>query len=446
MKRLIGLVALLSTTTAQAYDPVADTRKIMAASVTTKSIQTEYLTGKRDTTTVFKRVQSAYTAIRLAEAVVTPAPALVAGWVPSPTLAGGPELVAEFDISLGLQKAWDTGAIPGIYEPDQGAFRFTCGGDGPLKSDDPLLYPKQPGKSHLHKFWGNLAIDAGSTPESLRQARSSNCNSNPYTLNRSGYWMPALIDDQNMVRNPDHVSVYYKRERSVSKYCTEGSAVRKGICAALPNSIRFIFGWDPTKPDLVAQGMSWYCTTGTSQHYKNLDDLFNSGCVAGPDRNGQPSIMVADLAAGNCWDGKNLDSPDHRAHIAYDRWVNTATGGFYQCPSTHPYVIPMTENKVVWTVTADMIGTRADGSKYSRVKLSSDHMKPGAKPGETMHADYIEAWVGAAKKMWHDNCIEKGLNCSGGDFGNGLMGRGMNQPTYGFTIPAELARVPIPAS
>lgn len=358
-------------------------------------------------------------------------PAPVAGYVPSPSLSGGTPLLAAFPIEQGLQKAWGSGAIPGIYNVDEGAFRFTCGGEGQIKADDPLLYAKQPGKSHWHKFWGNLAIDANSNPEAL-PAGQTNCNYGEKPLNLSGYWMPLLVDDQNMARNPDLVSVYYKRKRLASKFCQEGSAVRMGICVPLPDKIRFIFGWDPTKPDLPGQGMSWYCTTGTGAHVKDLDALFNSGCVGG-------ATMVADLAAGNCWDGKNLDTPDHRSHIAFGSY---GSWGYYKCPETHPYVIPQTENKVMWTVTADMIGVRSDGTKYSRVRLASDHMKPNAKPGETMHADYIEQWVAAVKKMWHDNCIEKGLSCNGGDLGNGLQLVGAQQPSYGWVNPNSRVAIP----
>ena len=433
--RAIVLAALLLSTSAAAYDPVADTRAILAGTVTTTKVKNEYLSGKRDTTAVFKGALNAYKAVRAAEAPVTPVP--VSGWVPSPTLAGAAPLVAAFDINLALAKA-QTIPEEGSYSPDEGAFRFICGGEGPLKSDDPLLYPNQPGKSHLHKFWGATTIDASSTPESLGKASGSNCNYGQYTLNRSAYWMPALLDDQNFVRNPDLVAVYYKRPRKVSKYCQEGSSVRMGICTDLPNSIRFIFGWDPTKPDAPQRGMTWYCTTGTGKHVTNLDDLFGKeGCSAG-------ATMVANLIAPPCWDGKNLDSPDHRTHIAFQEPVLGA--GYEKCPSTHPYLIPQTENKVMWTVTADMIGTRSDGSKYSRIKLASDHMKVGAKPGETMHADYIEQWVAAVKKMWHDNCIEKGLDCSGGDLGNGLQLYGAYQPAYGWTQPADKARVAIPTS
>ena len=36
-----------------------------------------------------------------------------------------------------------------------------------------------------------------------------------------------------------------------------------------------------------------------------------------------------------CWDGKNLDSPDHRSHMAYPTKYNTG-----DCPATHPVRLP----------------------------------------------------------------------------------------------------------
>jgi hypothetical protein len=70
----------------------------------------------------------------------------------------------------------------------------------------------------------------------------------------------------------------------------------------------------------------------------------------------------------------------------------------------------------------------------SLLHLSSDHMKPGAKSGETLHQDYMEQWVGTVKRMWTDHCINKGLDCSGADLGNGLQLKG-NTPIYGWAIP-----------
>lgn len=62
-------------------------------------------------------------------------------------------------------------------------------------------------------------------------------------------------------------------------------------------------------------------------------------------------------------------------------------------------------------------------------------MLPGWKPGATLHADYMEAWVTAGKKLWMDNCIDKGLDCSGGDLGNGTQLIGAALPVYGWRNP-----------
>jgi hypothetical protein len=51
-------------------------------------------------------------------------------------------------------------------------------------------------------------------------------------------------------------------------------------------------------------------------------------------------------------------------------------------------------------------------------------MVPRAAAGTTFHADYFEAWDPAVKAMWTENCIDKLLNCSGGDLGNGRQLKG----------------------
>lgn len=351
----------------------------------------------------------------------TPAPAPpTGGYILAQSLEGAGELVARFDLNLGLQPSWGTGAIPGLYDPEEGAFRFICGGDGALAKDDPVAFFNRPGASHLHQVWGNAKFDAATTPADLANTAQTNCNATPYSLNRSSYWMPALVHENGDVIKPDLVMVYYKRKTASSAYCNPASSKFMGICVGLPSQIRFIFGWDASRPTAPVKGASWYCTTGDGKHYTNLDDLFNSGCTVGSD-------IAANTLGPNCWDGKHLDSPDHRSHMAYADYV--------RCPSTHPYLIPQEENKAQYRVTADMIGTRSDGSKYSRVRLASDAMLPGAKPGATLHADYMEAWVTAAKKMWMDNCIDKALSCSGGDLGNGKQLIGASQPSYGWLNP-----------
>ena len=47
-----------------------------------------------------------------------------------------------------------------------------------------------------------------------------------------------------------------------------------------------------------------------------------------------------------CWDGKNLDSPDHKSHVSYTSSGTFESGG--ACPTTHPVKIPQVMYEVMW--------------------------------------------------------------------------------------------------
>jgi hypothetical protein len=56
-----------------------------------------------------------------------------------------------------------------------------------------------------------------------------------------------------------------------------------------------------------------------------------------------PGGIRSNILYPTCWDGVNLDSPDHKSHVAYPTngpalFSGTGTGG--ACPSTHPVKIP----------------------------------------------------------------------------------------------------------
>ena len=357
----------------------------------------------------------------------TPTAAVVAdgGYVLAKTLDGADPLHADFDVARGLTAT----GIPGNYSDVKGAFRFVCGGKGKLAYDDPVVFPGQPGKSHLHQSWGNADFSAATTPASLQASAVTDCNNTPYSLNRSLYWMPALLNDQAEAVQPDLVVVYYKQWSSDSGPCIPGATNFVGKCLGIPNQIRFVFGWNMMDPTAPVKGASWTCG-GETAH--NLEDLFATGkCTVG-------TVLTADTLGPNCWDGKYLDTPDHRSHTAY---ADYDTKGRYFCPATHPYAIPQEENKAQWTVTADMLAIGSGGTPRPRIYLASDAMLPGAKAGETLHADYMEGWVWEAKKMWYDNCIEKRLSCSSGVLGNGYKMLGAEQPTYGWINPSPRVKL-----
>jgi hypothetical protein len=269
---------------------------------------------------------------------------------------------------------------------------------GQISYDDPIIYPNQPGAAHLHQFFGNTKANASSTYNSLRQSGESTCMS---PLNRSAYWMPAMLDGVGHVVRPDHVAIYYKRRPKNDPRCTAGNFKAIGTCVAVPNGIKFVFGFDPTNPKAIRTGAAYFNCVGNGAkpgHYATLSAALPN-CPVG-------SRLGAVINAPKCWDGKNLDSANHRSHVSY---ASYGSWGYEKCPSTHPYVIPTFTMGAWFTVDANL----------KKWYLSSDHMLPGAAPGSTFHADFFMAWDPTVKKIWHDHCIDKLLNCSDGVLGNG---------------------------
>jgi len=355
----------------------------------------------------------------------TPTPTPGTG-LASPTLAGLAAIASNFDFNTALIA---NGTIPGSAAPDTvGAFRFICGA-GQLSYDDPILYPGQPGKSHLHQFYGNVAANAGSTYASLRSAGDSTCNwtGSGTAANRSAYWMPAMLDGKGNVVRPDYVSIYYKQRPATDPVVSDPTNAKYlGKAVQLPNGLKFIFGWDPTGANSIKTGGAWFnCQGSTAKpgHYTTLTTAL-ANCPAG-------NQVGAVIQAPECWDGKNLDSPDHRSHVAY---ASYGTWGYLKCPSTHQYNIPSFTMGAWYTV--------ASGDNTSLWELSSDHMAPGQPKGHTFHADFFMAWDPTVHDMWWQNCINKLLNCSAGVLGNGKQLKGADQPTYGWKHTARLVPKP----
>lgn len=340
-------------------------------------------------------------------------------------LTGLDPIPSNFDIASYLRPSWGTGKIaPDNGIDPVGAFRFICGA-GQVLSDDPVVFPGQPGKSHRHQFYGNTGIDAFSTYASIRSTGDSSCGD---PLNRSGYWMPAMLDGKGNVVQPDYISIYYKRLPASNRGCnpiTDVADKAQGICVPIPNAIRFIFGYDMVTNTPRTGGNQFICVHDSKPvgTYATLSALAAAGCPVG----NQVETMIS---APTCWDGKNVDSANHRDHVAYPSY---GSWGYLRCDAAHPYQMPRFQMSVFYTV--------AIGDDLTQWHFSSDEMRPNLPHGATFHADYFEGWDPTVKAMWTDNCINKHENCSGGDLGNGLQLKGASSPSYGWTNPNHLVPV-----
>lgn len=310
--------------------------------------------------------------------------------------------------------------IPPSGAPDVvGAFRLVCN-MAHLSYDDPIAFPGRPGKSHLHMFFGNTATDAHSDYASLRSTGEGTCQGG--ALNRSAYWIPALLasPEGRQVVVPDNVALYYKRRPKDDPECERAPVGGGGHCAGIPVGLRAIFGNNYIQDDRESLHVRFDCNSDAGS-FPSLSEAV-AACE------GADHIYVR-VEAPDCWDGVNLDSADHQSHLAYMFYDGTRNTP--RCPETHPVTMPKLTLTVVYAVLpGDTPGTWV---------FSSDLMA-GAKPGTTFHADYMEAWEPRARLTWETHCIDRLLNCAGGDLGDG---RAMKAPE-GFTFEQRPHLVPVP--
>ena len=259
-----------------------------------------------------------------------------------------------------------TGVTPSTATPPHRyfhEFQANCSVSRTNLPDDPIVHPGQPGASHLHTFMGNRTTNAHSTLASL-QAGDTACLA---PGDRSAYWMPTLLKDGQPVLPVGPQVIYYKT--GVLDY----TSVRP-----FPPGLRFVVGDMNATPAqfLDASVEGWEC----GESYFNAD--IPATCPSTPS-----TQLNLRYPAPRCWDGRYLDTPDHKSHMAYP--VND------RCTTSHPVALPMIEFKMAWPVNGDLSG----------VRLSSGR-------GYSFHYDFYNAWDPATQAALVEHCVVGGLQCN----------------------------------
>jgi hypothetical protein len=285
-------------------------------------------------------------------------------------------------------------------DSDTGAFRTACE-FAKMGRIDPIVYPGTVGQSHLHTFFGNTAVNENSTTDSLLAFGNSTCRGG--IANRSAYWVPTMVDTAtgNPVA-PDLINVYYK-----SGVFT-GDKLSRGI----PQGLRMVAG-NPAavgpRKDSDPFAYRYKCIGGANNE-NNKYGYEIPNCDLG-------ASVWQELFFPQCWDGVNLDSPDHKSHMSYPVAVPdpSSTKGWQMpvCPASHPVVLPEISFNVVYTAK-----TRDAALKW---RLASDNYDPAKPGGYSSHGDWFNGWRHDVSEAWFQNCLVAKKDCHSHLLGDGRM-------------------------
>ncbi|MGA5340063.1 DUF1996 domain-containing protein [Streptomyces griseoincarnatus] len=290
-----------------------------------------------------------------------------------------------------------------------GTFVSECGvnENGLFNSDNIIVAPGVGnGAHHFHDYIGNQANNAFASDEELAQADTS-CEDQ---RDRSSYYWPVLRV-QNGADERDAQSPGGGIEGNVGEIVTPKDVTLtfvgnpKGKVTAMPQLLRIITGDAKSfvnGPDNA--NASWSCTGFEDRQLKDKYPL----CPDGSD-------VVRTFAFQSCWDGRNIDSANHRTHVAFTDAEGNCPSGFQP--------IPQLVQRIVYDVDAPSL---EDGGKTVPLFAVDSFPEQLHKP-ITDHGDFISIFE---EDLMNEMvaCINEGRTCGagagGGDNGGGDNGNG----------------------
>lgn len=323
------------------------------------------------------------------------------------------------DVSY-LTNNFDNGSSPTIAQ-----FRF-LGAPSHYLKDDPIVFPGQPGVSHLHMFFGNTQADAysevgtGNTNDLLIIGASTVQGGKG--ANPSSYWIPALVDgpldgcnNQRKIILPDAITVYYKTRRpSESQMIPEGLEVIGGNLPQSQGGMVHDMTIQNSSGGSFREGARW-------GFYDPNQGLLVEGLATIPQSNpngytklraviGFPQCFASEVDGGF-----KLSSPNNLSHQLMLEDAQGWSRDDEPCPGSHPNRIAKVELLIDfrWPNDNDVSGWRLSSD------MGADTDVQVLNPGGSLHGDILFAWNSKVQQAWKDECHDPNdpRNCSIGQTG-----------------------------
>ncbi|KAL0482213.1 hypothetical protein AKO1_013303 [Acrasis kona] len=262
-----------------------------------------------------------------------------------------------------------------------GFWRLPCNSPVIVERTDPIVNPGT-FSTHMHTVVGGINY---SPNVDYATARKGNCSSCLVKEDMSNYWVPNLYymasnGTFTPVKQVGGMLVYYLQRGNVKNY-------------AFPEGLRMLAG----NPMLRSYNSSAPTNTEESRRQRAISfaciDYSNPNPEVGyiPNKN-CPQGLRAQVFFPSCWDGVNLDSPDHRSHMAYPSLIDNG-----DCPTTHPKRLVSIFYEVMFSVN-DFKDMWWNSTKHPFVFSNGDPT------GYGYHGDFLNGWDVNVLQKAVDNC------------------------------------------
>jgi hypothetical protein len=277
-----------------------------------------------------------------------------------------------------------------LAAPAQAALRFGCS-TLTIQRLDPVVEPGGLPSAHLHQIVGGNAFNATMEGDVGERGTCTTCT---FTEDFSNYWTAVLFFRAKngtykrvpIVQNtalPNGINggmtVYYTQQDFNSNGNAKITAFKPGFRMVVGNT---------NGKTRQGNGLKFVDLKGNKgTRFPELDDM---------PANAKNGLMTVHHFPA-CWDGKNLDSPDHQSHM-----YNTVKEAFQNsgaCPSSHPVRVAQVAYETLWDTAKFAADWPTDGS--NPLVLSNGDAK-----GYGTHADYLFGWKGdSLQRAMDSSCM-----------------------------------------
>lgn len=281
---------------------------------------------------------------------------------------------------------------PRQKDASSGTFATSCGvnAEGLFNSDNLIAAPGVGnGAHHFHDYVGNQANNAFASDEDLAAAGTSCADQG----DKSSYYWPVLRL-QNGTTEKDAQSPGGGIEGNAGETRTAADVTltfegnERGKVTEMPRLLRIITGDAKAFVNGDANAnSSWSCTGFEDRQSKDKYPL----CPSGSD-------VVRTFTFQSCWDGRNIDSANHRTHVAFPAADGACPDGFKP--------IPRLVQRIVYDVDAPSL---QDGGKTVPLFAVDSFPEQLHKP-VTDHSDFISVFDEGLMREVVD-CINTGREC-----------------------------------